>query len=251
MKRIFILAIMLAMVLGFSIQAHAILVLSGDGNITTDLSSGNYDNYQFFTNVLQGGSQVAVINAAGSFDNNIDNYYNSLSGVTSSIISQITAESLTGLDLFVAAKPGLAFSESELSVLSSFYTGGGSIFFLGENASSDDAANLYINNALTYLDSSMRIVYGSTFDSGYHVASGGQIVSDPLTSGVSEFEYAAPNQVIITGGTYLFYGSDDQPFISYEGGPSAPVVPEPISSTLFIVGGATLGFRRFRKGVRK
>jgi len=32
---------------------------------------------------------------------------------------------------------------------------------------------------------------------------------------------------------------------------SAPVVPEPISSILFIVGGATLGFRRFRKKFKK
>ncbi|UCH81270.1 MAG: PEP-CTERM sorting domain-containing protein [Nitrospiraceae bacterium] len=31
----------------------------------------------------------------------------------------------------------------------------------------------------------------------------------------------------------------------------SPVVPEPISSTLFIVGGATLGFRRFRKKYKK
>jgi hypothetical protein len=32
-----------------------------------------------------------------------------------------------------------------------------------------------------------------------------------------------------------------------DGGGSAPIVPEPVSSTLFIVGGATLGFRQFRK----
>ncbi len=31
---------------------------------------------------------------------------------------------------------------------------------------------------------------------------------------------------------------------------SSPMAPEPISSTLFIVGGATLGFRRFRKQFR-
>lgn len=32
---------------------------------------------------------------------------------------------------------------------------------------------------------------------------------------------------------------------------SPPVVPEPISSTLFLVGGATLGFRHFRKKFKK
>ncbi len=33
----------------------------------------------------------------------------------------------------------------------------------------------------------------------------------------------------------------------YIGGEQFTVVPEPISSTLFLIGGAALGFRRFRK----
>ena len=49
------------------------------------------------------------------------------------------------------------------------------------------------------------------------------------------------------------FNSDDRLdfIVRPNGGSSPPVVPEPISSTLFIVGGATLGFRRFRKKFKK
>jgi hypothetical protein len=36
-----------------------------------------------------------------------------------------------------------------------------------------------------------------------------------------------------------------------DGGSSPPVVPEPVSSILFVVGGATFGFKRFRKKFKK
>jgi len=36
-------------------------------------------------------------------------------------------------------------------------------------------------------------------------------------------------------------------FHQYQFDHNVPVVPEPVSSILFITGGATLGFRRFRK----
>ena len=47
---------------------------------------------------------------------------------------------------------------------------------------------------------------------------------------------------------------DEGATINYNGGQliqATTVVPEPISSTLFIVGGATLGFRHYRKKFKK
>jgi hypothetical protein len=48
--------------------------------------------------------------------------------------------------------------------------------------------------------------------------------------------------------TYMF-AMDDLILTEYVQSP--PIIPEPVSSTLFIVGGATLGFRRFRKKFKK
>src|SRR5262249_16895388 len=66
---------------------------------------------------------------------NINTFYNTLPGVTSTIQSgPVTPASLAGVDLFVSAIPAVPFTASEVSALAAFSTGGGSIFLLGDDA---------------------------------------------------------------------------------------------------------------------
>ena len=223
-------------------SANAILILSGDGNITTDLGvvAGNDT---FFTNVLQGGSTVTIHDGFHEpFATSINTFYNGVGGVSSSILSSgttITDASLAGSDLFISILPENNYMVSEISAMSSFLTGGGSIFFIGDNGSVD-VNNSIINDALLDLGSSMSILLGTTFDGGFHLATGSQIATDPLTAGVTEFSYAAPNEVSINGGTSLFFGTQGEAFVSYE----SASVPEPSIMVLLSLGLVGIGFAR-------
>ncbi len=235
--------------------AEADLFVSGDSNIADPLL-GIYNgvpgvdtgNQQFFVNALGPGSSVAVLQSSivyggGSASlcvTDVNQFYNSLPGKTSTIISG-TISSLAGYNLLVAPLPDHSFTPSEINILRNFLLGGNSVFFLGENSDSAfTAANANINSDLIALGSSLQII-PDVVDPGWHTATGSQIAADPYTAGVSHCTYAAGSSV--SGGNYLLFGTAGQPFLTYTS------IPEP--SSLLLLGLYSLGAIGLRRKLRK
>lgn len=249
---IFVIAV--SFVLGIN-AVNAELFLSGDTNITNPLtgSSGaaiDTGNQKFFANILQGGNSVAVLKSTwtgsvGSAYTDVNTFYNSLPGVTSTVISG-TINSLAGYDLLVAPLPNNAFAASEITVFSNFLAQGGSIFFTGENNDISFAmSNSAINAALAALGSGMSI-NPSIFDSGFNTAIGAQIAADPFTAGVGTFTYAAPSEVLYGSGTPLFFGKGGQAFLSYEQTSNVP-----LPAAFWIFGSGLLGLLGIRRRIQQ
>jgi len=122
--------------------------------------------------------------------------------------------------------------------------------------------NPFLSTASIFFDSStyMSIGTASTINiDGFHLLSNGNYLLSTSSSGtgiggltgLSDADIVEYNpssnlaSIYFAGSTFLPNASGDEDINAIS------VVPEPISSTLFLIGGATLGFRRFRSKFMK
>lgn len=234
----------LALVAGVVLQGATagVLFVSGDNNVTDTLGPAN-GNTTFFTNVLQGGTSVRVLDfnpgafgSASDTDTELLNFYNGLAGVTATaIVGAVTPASLAGANLFLAPLPDDNFAPAEIAALQAFLTGGGTVFFLGENNNAVfTVGNTAINNALADLGSGLSLTADAiTADT---------VVADPFTAGVVSLNNPAGS--IVTGGSPLFtQGAAGPAAVAYErvGGQA---VPEPATVALMALGLLAFAARR-------
>jgi hypothetical protein len=147
----------------------------------------------------------------------INNFYNSLPGVTSKIIGSTL--DVTDVSLLWAVQPADAYTDSEISTMQTFLSGGGRIAFMGEHGSYAPNENARIAAAVGLLGGHMTINVDYP-DAGFHDAtvSNGQILPHSLTAGVNTYNYACFASLNISGPAQkLMVGTDhSQVMMGYE-----------------------------------
>lgn len=272
-------------------DAHAgLLILSGDNTPVFSLTNTNPNsqsagNRIFFFNALRGGNRVAVLDSSPNPFSaaEVHEYYDSLSGITSSLVNgAVTADLLSEVDLFVAPVPDDEFTAAEIGAIGAFLNSGGTFFLMGEGhtvrfSQNDppygETANPIINRLLEALGSSMRL-NAETLEVGPHMVTVDQVALEtPETFGLLTsqslaasfgmgFAYGATTTV--EGGTPLLYTTGPfppfiprgEPFLAVESltVPVAPnPVPEPSTLALFVLGMIGMGGcgRHFRRNETK
>ena len=143
--------------------------------------------------------------------NQINSFYDSLADHNSTLVAgQLDTIDLSDTDLFWAVQPGDDYTSLELDAMSDYLSLGGRIAFMGEHGTITPDENNRINTALAFLGSTISI-NNVVLDGGFRQASisDGQILTNPLTTGVDTYEYAAFAPLTVgTGADSLMLGEE-------------------------------------------
>lgn len=235
-----------------ALPASAALFVSGDSNIfgaTGTPFSGMVANQRFLLNIA--GSNVLLQDSTANSLNvqvpTVASYLTSQS-ITNNVLADgatLTAADFVGRTLFIGYAPTNGYTAGELTVMSGFMSGGGSILLTGDNSNVVfTTVNASVNAALAGLGSGMTLV-SDTIDSGFNPAT--ILAANAFTAGTAGFQYAATSRV--SGGTAL-YGTltGSQPFLAFDLS-VAPDVPEPATWAMLLLGfGIVGGALRRRSG---
>jgi hypothetical protein len=147
--------------------------------------------------------------------NILNNFYNTLPGMTSTIgVGTLDTINLTGVELLWAVQPADAYTAAELDAMADYLAVGGRIAFMGEHGTFAPSENIRINAALAFVGANIAI-NNLVHDGGFRSASvaDGQILAHPLTSGVNTYQYAAYAPLTIGGTALALMMGEDQPSI--------------------------------------
>jgi hypothetical protein len=229
-------------VIVFSIvmPSHAAVIISGDS------TPASYavppfsvpGNQQFFTNILGPNDRVLILRSSLS-DSWIPiyNFYNGLAGVSVTAYPPGTPiiEATINANLLIIPTPDHAYTATEISKITNFLNNNGTLFLLGE-PSAPGQSQQEINTMLLGLGIPVAL-NPDQYDIGPQTSTLSEIANNPLTSGVTSFNYGSTFS--ITGGTPLFYTHGGLPYVV--------IVPEPSTLALLALGSLCLLVRTKNK----
>lgn len=199
-----------------AVPAHASSVfLVGDSNIFTT----NADNEVFFQNVFNG---TTVVNYSAE---SLSGLGTTASETFQGSSSTVQASDLVGADFLIYGFSRNSISAGELSVIDGFVDGGGSLFLIGEGATSFNSLNTAVNSVLSTIGSSMSISLdpGDNFDIG-GFTSFSVTGATPFANGVDTWNTAFAAGINLGSGTAVISGTADN-------GPGVAVALEELSTT--------------------